>query len=145
MRISQLHLLAATAVALTGSAAHAAARPSAGGARDFAEQLKAADRNNDGQVSRPELVGYRTTRWTRLDRNGDGYFSRDDLPGFVQSRWDGENLVQLRRAYDRDGDGRISRREFVGGPTPAFDAADTNRDGLVSEAELRAMSAQVRG
>lgn len=145
MRISQLHLLTVAAIAMTGSAAHAASQPFAGGSRDFAEQLKAADRNNDGQVSRPELVSYRTTQWTRFDRNGDGYFSRDDLPGFVQDRWDGEKLVQLRRAYDRDHDGRISRAEFVSGPTPAFDAADTNHDGLVSEAELRAMSAQVRG
>ena len=145
MKISRIHLVAAAIVALAGSAAPAMARPFAGGSRDFAEQLKAADRNNDGQVSRPELVSYRTTQWTRFDRNGDGYFSRDDLPGFVQDRWNGEKLVQLRRAYDRDNDGHISRGEFVGGPTPAFDMADTNRDGLVNEAELRAVAAQVRG
>lgn len=145
MKISQIHLLTAAAIAMTGSAIPATARPMADGSRDFGEQLRAADRNHDGQTSRPELVSYRATQWTRFDRNGDGYFSRDDLPGFVRERWDGEKFVQLRRVYDRDGDGRISRTEFVGGPTPAFDAADANHDGLVSEAELRAMAAQIRG
>jgi Ca2+-binding EF-hand superfamily protein len=145
MKVPQVHLLAAAAIALTGSAAPAATRPMAAGPRDLAEQLKAADRNRDGQVSRAELVGYRSTQWPRLDRNGDGYFSRDDLPGFAKSRWDGEKLVQLRQAYDRNSDDRVSRTEFVSGPTPAFDAADTNRDGLVSEAELRSLAAQVGG
>ena len=140
MKISQIHLPLAAAIALTGSAMPVAAQPFGGGSRDFAEQLKAADRNHDGQVSRPELVGYRTTQWIRFDRNGDGYFSRDDLPGFVQNRWSGEKLVHLRRAFDRNGDDRISRAEFIGGPTPAFDAADTNGDGLVGEAELRTLA-----
>lgn len=145
MKILRTHLATVAIVALTGIAGPAMAEPMAGGSRDFAEQLKAADRNDDGQVSRPELVDYRTTQWTRFDRNGNGYFSRDDLPGFAQARWHGEKLVRLRLVYDRDRDGRVSRQEFVDGPTPAFDAADTDRDGLVSAAELRAMAAQIRG
>lgn len=122
----------------------AAAAPARGIPDNAIEQLRSADRNRDGQVSRPELVGYRATQWARFDRNGDGHFSRDDLPGFAQSRWDGEKLAGLRLAYDRNGDGRISQAEFVNGPTPAFDMADANRDGLVSEAELRALSAKMR-
>lgn len=137
-------LLSATVLTVVVGAPAMAAQPR-GIPENAIAQLRDADRNNDGQVSRAELVGYRSTQWTRFDRNTDGYFSRDDLPGFVQNRWDGDKLVQLRRAYDRDGDGRISRAEFVGGPTPAFDAADTNRDGLVNEAELQAMAARVRG
>lgn len=144
MKILRTHLATVAIVALTGIAVPAMAGPMAGSG-DFAEQLKAADRNDDGQVSRPELVDYRTTQWTRFDRNGNGYFSRDDLPRFAHARWDGEKLVRLRLVYDRDRDGRVSRQEFVDGPTPAFDAADTDRDGLVSAAELRAMAAQIRG
>jgi Ca2+-binding EF-hand superfamily protein len=144
MKISQIHFPVAAAIALTCSAIPVAAQPFGGGSRDLAEQLKAADRDHDGQVSRAELVSHRTTQWSRFDRNGDGYFSRDDLPGFVQDRWNGEKLVQLRRAYDRNGDDRISRAEFVGGPTPAFDVADANGDGLVGEAEMRTLATQVR-
>lgn len=143
MKISLTHLPAAAAIALTGSVVPTASQPFAGGSPEFAEQLKAADVNHDGKVSRAELVSYRTTQWSRFDRNEDGFFSRDDLPGFVQDRWNGEKLVQLRRAYDRNGDDRISRTEFVSGPTPAFDAADTNGDGLVGQRELKAFAAQV--
>ena len=107
--------------------------------------FKAADRNNDGQVSRAELVNYRSTQWARIDRNGDGYFSRQDLPGLAQGRWDGEKIVGLRQVYDRNNDGRISRTEFVDGPSPAFDAADTNDDGVVNAAEMRSLAAQARG
>ncbi|WP_164975551.1 EF-hand domain-containing protein [Sphingobium fluviale] len=140
-----IRLTVLSAAALTVALALPATAAPARGIPDNAiEQLRSADRNHDGQVSRAELVGYRATQWSRFDRNGDGHFSRDDLPGFAQSRWDGEKLAGLRHAYDRDGDGMISRAEFVNGPTPAFDMADANRDGLVSEDELRALSAKMR-
>lgn len=144
MKVSQLYLLTAIVVSLSGLPTPAPAQP-INGPLDFMEQFKAADRNNDGQVSRAELVNYRSTQWARIDRNGDGYFSRQDLPGFAQGRWDGEKIVGLRQMYDRNNDGRISRAEFVDGPSPAFDAADTNDDGVVNAAEMRSLAAQARG
>ena len=48
----------------------------------------------------------------------------------------GDALVE---AFDTDGDHRVSRAEFVEGPTPGFDLADANHDGLVSKAEASAM------
>jgi len=46
---------------------------------------------------------------------------RGNRPGFV-------------KRLDRDGDGRISRKEFDG-PADAFDRVDANRDGYLSESE----------
>lgn len=108
------------------------------------EQLRAADKNGDGAVSRTEFTQYRTAQWSKLDRNGDGYFSKADIPSFAQSRWDGERAVDLRRQFDRNGDGRIARAEYFGGPTPIFDAADTNRDNVVSKAEMKAAAEQLK-
>lgn len=108
------------------------------------EQLRAADKNGDGAVSRAEFTQYRAAQWTRLDRNGDGYFSKADIPSFAQSRWDGERAVELRRQFDRDRDGRISRAEFFGGPTPIFDTADANRDNVVSKTEMQAAAEQLK-
>jgi Ca2+-binding EF-hand superfamily protein len=42
---------------------------------------------------------------------------------------------------DKDGDGRISRDEFVAGPNPLFDRADANRDGVIDATELAAFHA----
>ena len=102
----------------------------------FADRVMEADSNGDNQVTRAELAAYRNRQWSRMDRNGDGYFSKDDLPRFVQGRWDSGRPAELRRAYDSDGDGRISQGEFVNGPALVFDMADTNRDNVVTRAEL---------
>ena len=112
---------------------------------DALERLHAADANHDGRISRSELLKARTDQWSRFDRNKDGYFSQDDLPSFIRSRWDsGDRLVQLRAQYDVNRDNRISRTEFVNGPTPVFDAADTNHDNAVDEAEIRAFEKTMR-
>lgn len=106
------------------------------------EAMERADLNGDGLVSRDELIRYRATQWDRMDRNGDGYFAQDDLPGFLRDRWNSGRLADLRAGFDRNGDGRISRQEFVDGPTRAFDMADANGDGRVSQAEIRALRAR---
>lgn len=108
------------------------------------ERMREADTNHDGVISRAELINARKTNWQRMDRNHDGYFSKDDLPRFVQSRWDSEQLVQLRKEFDTNHDGRLSYNEFVNGPTVGFDLADTDHNGLVTKAELEAMSAKIK-
>lgn len=104
------------------------------GAR-MAEQLRQADGNNDGAVSRPELLTYRAGQFDRLDRDDDGVLSESDMPRFAKIR---EAIEARIGAFDTNGDGRITRAEFTDGPTIAFDRADTNSDGLVTTAELNA-------
>lgn len=113
------------------------------GSGDGIDQLKAADTNHDGKITRPEFTAYRASQWSRLDRNKDGYFTRDDLPGFAKSRWEsGPRIVEIRQKFDSNHDGRISRAEFDNGPTLLFDAADVNHDNVVTEAEVRALAAR---
>lgn len=109
------------------------------GAR-MAEQLRQADANNDGAVSRAELQAYRAGQFDRLDRNGDGVLTDSDMPRFAKIR---ERIEARIAAFDTNGDGRITRAEFTGGPTVAFDRADTNKDGLVTNAELNAARAML--
>ena len=47
-------------------------------------------------------------------------------------------------SFDRNGDGRISRAEYLSGPTPIFDAADADHDQVVSKAELSAAATQAK-
>ena len=39
---------------------------------------------------------------------------------------------------DRDGDGRVSREEFMGRPHRMFERVDVNRDGRITGEELAA-------
>lgn len=114
------------------------------GVEDALERLRAADADRDGIITRKELLTHRVAEWPRLDRNDDGFFTRDDLPGFARGRWDSERLVAMRRTYDINRDGRISRAEFTSGPTPAYDMADSNRDNRVTEAEIRSAIANLK-
>lgn len=107
------------------------------------EQLHAADANHDGVVTRAEYAAWRTAQWQRMDRNGDGFFTRDDLPAMLRDRWDSQRIAKLREDFDRNHDGRISRAEFVNGPMPGFDLADTNHDGVVTGAEVEAAKAKL--
>jgi Ca2+-binding EF-hand superfamily protein len=95
------------------------------------------------------------------DTNGDGYVSQDELTAVL-----GDKGADVFSQVDTDGDGKISRTEdeafrakmkeqmskgdagmqaMSGMPPPpdkVFDAADTNRDGYVSQDELTAVLGQ---
>ncbi len=135
-----LPILAASLIALgcCGCAARlATAAVGGGGARaDPVQMLAEADADHDGRISRAEYQAARAARFARLDRNRDGYVGPDDAPRMARRRAGGK-LAQLERALDADGDGRVSRAEFVDGPARLFDLADANHDGVVGADELQ--------
>jgi Ca2+-binding EF-hand superfamily protein len=126
--------------ALTGSA-------SAREQLDPMEMLEKSDANRDGAISRAEFVDARRARFAKMDRNRDGYFSDDDLPRMVRKRA-GEKVDRVVQALDSNRDGRLSRLEFVDGPTRLFDLGDADRNGLIDRYEmdrLRQRAAARRG
>jgi Ca2+-binding EF-hand superfamily protein len=99
-----------------------------------------ADTNGDGVITREEFHAARERAFTKLDRNGDGYIDKDDLSGRLAGRQKAqERLAQLVTQLDQDGDGRVSKAEFVDGPTPLFDRADADHNGELSRDEVAAM------
>lgn len=136
----RLHFTIVMLVVMTAAASVSAqGRQSAAASTRLVEQMEKADLDGDGAVSRDEILRYRATQWQKMDRNTDGHFTRDDLPGFARSRWDSGRLANLRSQFDVNRDGRVSHQEFVGGPTAAFDLADTNHDGYVTKAEMQTL------
>jgi hypothetical protein len=106
---------------------------------DPARIFDSADTNGDGVITREEFHAARDQLFGRLDRNGDGYIDRNDLSGRRAGRQKAqERLADLVAQLDVDADGRVSKAEFVNGPTPLFDRADTDRNGELSQDEVRA-------
>jgi Ca2+-binding EF-hand superfamily protein len=117
------------------------------GRRDPVQLLQDADANHDGKITKAELTQARDHLFSRLDRNGDGYLTQDDFQRRLLSRGAGaggdgsDRYAGMVAVLDKDGDGRISRTEFVNGPAKLFDRADTNHDGTVDGTELAALRA----
>jgi len=109
---------------------------------DPMEMLARSDADRDGRVSRAEFIDARRDRFKRMDRNDDGYFSDDDLPRMVRKRA-GEKMDRAIDALDANRDGRLSRAEFVDGPTRLFDLGDRDRNGVIDRAEMDRLKAVV--
>jgi Ca2+-binding EF-hand superfamily protein len=132
-----LILSAACLAAMAVTSAHAASRtPGAA--------LEKADTNHDGYVTREEFKASRAAQFARLDRNGDGAVMLSEYPRLAKSN--GARAQKLKMVIghaDRDGDGKVTRAEFVDGPSPLFDRADSDHDGRLSSAESAAVREQL--
>ena len=119
--------------------------------------LQAADLNGDNSVTRAEIDQLQTDEFAFRDRNADGFLdqadaspmrqrmmtlrearqeAREDRPGRGQGRG-GDRDGRMQDA-DLDGDGRISRSEFMTRPQAMFDRLDSNADGAITPDELDA-------
>jgi EF-hand domain pair/EF hand len=98
-------------------------------------RLDGADTNRDGAISKSELIAFRSTNFGRLDRDGNGVLTRSDIPAFLSRINPNLDFDSLMAQFDSNRDNKVSRNEFVNGPTIIFDAADTNHDGLLTSAE----------
>jgi hypothetical protein len=109
------------------------------------EQIDGADSNKDGYISKAELIAFRGKNFGRLDRDANGVLTRSDIPAMAKRFNPNVDFDRLIKQFDGNGDGKVSRSEFVDGPTTIFDAADTNKDGLLSKAERNAAVKAAKG
>jgi EF-hand domain pair/EF hand len=109
------------------------------------EQIDGADTNRDGSVSKSELTAFRARNFGRLDRNSDGVLTRSDIPAIAKRFRPEIDFDRLLKQFDANKDNKVSRPEFVDGPTTIFDMADSNKDGLLSKAERTAAVKAAKG
>jgi Ca2+-binding EF-hand superfamily protein len=103
----------------------------------FHPVLAALDADRDGEISAAEIRTAAAALKT-LDKNGDGRLTADEvLPSPLTTA-----VALFMAALDRNGDGRISADERAAAEARGYrallDAADLNRDGIVTEDELAA-------
>jgi Ca2+-binding EF-hand superfamily protein len=132
-----------TALLLTALATSAPAFANANAAA-MLERMNGADANHDGNITRAELTSFRASNFNRLDRNGDGVLTRNDIPAMAARLNPDIDFDRLIAQFDSNGDGRVSRNEFVNGPSVYFDQADTNHDNVLTRAERNAALAAAR-
>ncbi len=105
-----------------------------------------ADANGDGKVSRAEAekaMPHLAGKFDSIDTNKDGQLSRRELSAWKKAH-KGERQVKAAERFkhaDTDGDGAISRAEAEKqAPRLAkkFDQIDGNKDGKLTQDELRA-------
>jgi len=125
-------------VSILGVTAVIPAGPAQAQAGDqFQSMLARADANGDGAVTWAEFMALRTGMVAAMDRNDDGYVDSQDRPRLMASRFD-EGFERLVQA-DANRDGRISRAELTNRQAPAFEAADTDRNRVLSASEIAAI------
>lgn len=98
-----------------------------------------ADANDDGSVTREEFVAARADQFTKFDRNSDGYVDSNDIPKRLAARRQQNGGADiLVGQFDADGDGKVSKEEFLNGPTLIFDRADADKNNVLDPKELAA-------
>ena len=116
--------------------------------------FKAVDTNGDGNLSSTELAAaegkvqqrrlaqrraQHEAGFTRLDTNKDGSLSKAEfMAAAPTSSSAAPNGASLVTRLDANKDGRVTAEEYRGPVLAQFDRADTNKDGVLSEAERKA-------
>jgi len=104
------------------------------------------DVNHDDMVSRKEWVAFQSRVFAMLDKHKTGEVdvseymgAYPDVAAFATGGYASGLLTrEMFRKIDADGDGRISRREFLGYQLKIFDMMDTSRThkGMLAPAQF---------
>jgi Ca2+-binding EF-hand superfamily protein len=90
------------------------------------------DTNSDGRVSRDEHAQWASRMFERADAN------RDRVVTTTETTAPNLKKVSTVKRFDSDGDGALKRDEYAAAAQAMFDKMDTDHDGYLTRAELKA-------
>ena len=128
--------ISVAALAATDTAFAASRRAVAAGEGQVRQLLLLMDRDQNGQVSRAEFMGFMEAEFNALDVDRSGELNPEELSG-SRIGVAGEGQVrQLLRLMDKDRNGQVSRAEFMGFMEAEFNRLDVDRSGELTPGEL---------
>jgi Ca2+-binding EF-hand superfamily protein len=128
--------ISVAALGATDIAFAASRRAVVAGEGQVRQLLLLMDRDQNGQVSRAEFMGFMEAEFNALDVDRSGELNPEELS---RSRIGvaGEGQVrQLLRLMDKDRNGQVSRAEFMGFMEAEFNRLDVDRSGELTPGEL---------
>lgn len=92
------------------------------------------DRNHDGVVTCDEWKAYATELFDAADTNRDGMLTPDEYASIIKT----DRMFETAnfKYWDSNGDGKISRAEFIERPNPAFTLLDKSKSCQLTSTEL---------
>ncbi|KAF0170919.1 MAG: signal transduction protein [Hyphomonadaceae bacterium] len=134
-----MRMVLMTAVLLT-----IAAPALAQGGGGMLERLAMADVNRDGAITRAEVRTAREQGFRRVDANSDGFITADEREQMAAAAaakgrgkgGEGGAGGAAGGGADANGDGKVSRDEFLNSPMRGFDRLDSNNNDVVEASEI---------
>ena len=138
-----------------------------GGFMRFNPIFQALDTDEDGELSKGEIKNAAKSL-RKLDKNKDGQITAEEVrPNFPQGGGPGgpdgrrrggpdggggpaqgndpEEMVRNLMAFDKNGDGKLSKDELPERMQGMLERGDANKDGFLTPDEIRAMAQSQRG
>lgn len=122
-----------------------------GGGQPGAHFVENWDYNEDGMVSLADMTEKRGDIFTTFDENEDGFMSAEEYKAFDEARAEdmkneegghkGQGGHKAQKGMemgfnDTDGDGKVSREEFLANTEKWFEMMDRNGDGGITTADF---------
>jgi Ca2+-binding EF-hand superfamily protein len=108
----------------------------AAGEGQVRQLLLLMDRDQNGQVSRAEFMGFMEAEFDALDVDRSGELNPEELSrSRVRVAGEGQ-VLQLLRLMDKDKSGQVSRAEFMRFMEAEFNRLDVDRSGELTPREL---------
>ena len=102
------------------------------------DPLLRLDANQDGIVTKDEMLADVAARFAKLDTNKDDKISTEEREARMERHGPRRGHAMMQR-LDADGDGAVSLAEQQAQATRRFDRIDANHDGRIDQAERDAL------